>query len=83
MTKNELLSAWPLLLGWPAIFLAVALAVAAVYRMKWLPAIFAAVLILPLTIYLVGSPRVGWLGALPITLLALLAIWVASKHGDH
>ena len=82
MTTNELLSAWPLLLGWPAIFVAVVLAAASAYKKKPALAIIGAILILPISFYFVGSPGIGWPGALPITLLVILAIWLRrmNKH---
>ena len=60
---------WPAILGWPAIILAIAMGVIGVMRHKPALPIVAAVLLLPITLYLVGSPRIGWMGLLPPALL--------------
>ena len=61
---------WPaIVFGWPAIAVAVGLAVTGVVRSKprWL--LVTAVLLLPMSLYLAGSPRFGWLGlGIPIFL---------------
>ncbi len=80
MTMKDLLSAWPFLLGWPTIFAAIVFAAASVYAKKpWL-AFVAAILVVPTSYYLVGSPGVGWLGALPAALLVALGIWLARTN---
>lgn len=80
MTLREILSAWPALLGWPAIFAAIALAAASAFTRKPLLAFVAALLILPISYYLIGGPAVGWLGALPMALLVALGVYLARTN---
>lgn len=63
------------LFGWPGPLLALGLAVAGVTngRRSWL--VVAGVVLVPFAIYLGGSPRFRWLGALPVVpLLGAVAI---------
>ena len=80
MTLSEILSAWPALLGWPAIFAAITLAAASAYTKKPLLAFVAAFLIMPISYYLIGGPAVGWLGALPMALLVALGVYLARTN---
>jgi len=64
-------SFWPaLLFGWPALIVALLLSAAGIIRNKpiWLGV--AAVVVIPFSFYLAGSPRFGWMGlAMPLFLV--------------
>jgi hypothetical protein len=75
----KLLDMWPaIVFGWPAIVLSIALSVMAIVRgrPRWL--VVAAIVALPFSLYLAGSPLFGWLG-LTIPLL-LVGASVASYY---
>ena len=57
-----MLTLWPILLGWPAVLVALALSVMGIVRRnpRWL--IVAAIVAFPFSIYVAGSPVFGWLG---------------------
>ncbi len=63
---------WPaVVFGWPAILLALALSVVGIA--KRMPILLGAAVIIaaPFSLYLVGSPRIGWLGlGIPVLLVA-------------
>ncbi len=60
---SNLLEAWPaILFGWPAILIALGLAVSGIVRNKPRRPLIAIILVLPVSLYLAGSPRFGWLG---------------------
>jgi hypothetical protein len=60
-----MLELWiPLLLGWPAIIIALLLSLFGIIRRKPRVLIASAILVLPISFYLLGSPRIGWLGLL-------------------
>ena len=60
-----------IIIGWPAIVLAVVLAMFAIAKNKPLLLIITALLLAPITIYLAGSPRFNWMAAaIPLFLLA-------------
>jgi len=67
---GNLLEMWPaIVFGWPAILLSIALSAIGIVRKrpKWL--VVAAILALPFSIYLVGSPAFRWFGlAIPLLL---------------
>ena len=67
---RNLLEAWPaILFGWPAILVALGLAVSGIVRSKPRRPLIAIILVLPISLYLAGSPRFGWLGiSIPILL---------------
>jgi len=62
---------WPaVVFGWPAILLALVLSVLAISRRK--PSVLAAsaVIAAPFSLYLGGTPKVGWLGfMIPVLLI--------------
>ncbi len=75
----NILEAWPaIVFGWPAIMVSIALSVTGIVRQrpKWL--VIAAIVALPFSLYLAGSPAFGWLG-LSIPLL-LAGAGVASRY---
>ena len=58
-----MLEMWPaILFGWPAILISLALSVMGIVRKRpgWL--VVAAIIALPFSLYLSGSPVFGWLG---------------------
>ncbi len=74
-----MLQMWPaILFGWPAILVSIALSIMGIVRRrpKWL--VVAAIVALPFSLYLAGSPAFGWLG-LSIPLL-LAGASVASRY---
>lgn len=65
---------WPALLGWPAIALALVLAVAGIVRRNaWLP-LAAIVPLLPIGIYVLGSPTYWWLTIAVFGMLIVLSL---------
>ena len=62
---------WPaLVFGWPAISLAIVLSVLGITKRSPSVLVFAAVIATPFSLYLGGSPRIGWLGfMIPVLLL--------------
>lgn len=53
---------WPAIaFGWPAIILAIGLAIAGILRRQWQWPIAAALIGIPFTVYLAGSPSLGWI----------------------
>ncbi len=62
---------WPaLVFGWPAILLASVLSVVGITKRSPSVLVFAAVIATPFSLYLGGSPRIGWLGfMIPVLLL--------------
>jgi hypothetical protein len=69
---RNVLQMWPaIVFGWPAILLSIALSAMGIVRKKpaWL--VVAAILVFPISFYLVGSPLVGWFAlAVPLSLAA-------------
>lgn len=61
-------------LGWPAIFLAIGLTIAAIFRRRWLWPMAAALIAMPITVYLAGSPAYGWLALCLSPMLAIAGI---------
>jgi hypothetical protein len=78
--NNNLIDAWPLLLGWPAIVIAIVLAAVSIHTFRPWYAIIAAIAITPISFYLSGSPRFGWLGvSVPVALVGLAA-WLGTSR---
>jgi hypothetical protein len=69
---------WPLLLGWPALLAAIALAGFGTFSRKPWKLYIASILILPLSLYLAGTPRLGFTALLPPA--ALLAAGIAIRY---
>ena len=63
---------WPaVVFGWPAVLLALALSVIGIAKRMPLLLAAAAIIAAPFSLYLVGSPRIGWLGfGIPLLLAA-------------
>lgn len=60
---GNMLEIWPaIVFGWPAILLSITLSVMGIVRRrpKWL--VVVAIIALPFSLYLAGSPLFGWLG---------------------
>ena len=77
--ERNVLEAWPaIVFGWPAILLSIALSAVGIVRKRprWL--VVAAIVALPFSLYLAGTPAFGWLG-LSIPLL-LAGASVASRY---
>ena len=65
------MEAWPALLGWPAIVTALAFSAIGIKRGQAFWLFVGAGLLLPICIYLAGSPRFGWLSlTLPFIVVA-------------
>ena len=58
------MDSWQILLGWPSIALALTLSAVGMLRRQsgWL--FVGACLLLPISLYLAGTPRFGWFGLL-------------------
>ena len=71
---------WPAIFGWPAVLIALALAVMGIVRNrpKWL--IVAAIVVVPLSLYLVGTPRFRWIALVIPVLLVGASIAVRRSH---
>lgn len=72
---------WPVLLGWPAIVLAVVLAIAAIARDRSALLVVAAILITPMTLYVAGAPRFG--SALLFLPLLLVGAAIAVRRSSR
>jgi len=66
-----ILEMWPILLGWPAVLVSLALSVLGIVRSKPVWLVVSAVAVLPISLYLAGTPRFSWVGLiLPVLLFA-------------
>ncbi len=65
------MSWWPaVVFGWPAILLAMGLTVLGIIKRSPALIVVAAVIATPFSLYLGGSPRIGWFGfMIPVLLL--------------
>ena len=72
---------WPAaLFGWPAIMLAIGLSIAGVYRkIPWL-LVVAAILTAPISFYVAGSPKYGWLALLMAPMLIVGAVLIKYRR---
>jgi hypothetical protein len=76
------MESWPvILLGWPAILSAIALSIAGIVRKKpnWL--IAPAILLIPISLYLAGTPRFRWI-ALVVPIL-LIGASIAVRRSNY
>lgn len=74
---------WPLLLGWPAIALAAVLATAGFMQRSEYLVLGAIVPIIPVGLYVLGSPTYWWVPVIVFSFL-LVAAWLlrrARKRG--
>ena len=69
-----MIDSWAMLLGWPAILCAMGLAAAGIVRGKTWPLVVSIVLVLPVSLYLSGTPRLNWIGILGPALFVLCAL---------
>lgn len=70
--EPTVLTLWPILLGWPAILVSIALSVTGIIRSKPLGLVVAAIIVIPISLYLAGTPRFGWIALLsPVLLLGV------------
>lgn len=53
-----------ILFGWPAIFIAFSISIFGIVHRKPLAPIASVILVLPISLYLFGAPKVGWLALL-------------------
>ena len=77
----NILQAWPaIVFGWPAILVSIALSVMGIAggRPKWLFA--AAIIALPFSLYLAGSPAFRWFGLVFPFLLVGAGIFIRHRH---
>ena len=66
-------------LGWPAVFLCMLLSISGVYFQKPRLLIIAALLILPLSLYLLGANN--WIGRIfPLFPVLLVICWYTTRH---
>ena len=70
----------PVLLGWPAIALALVLSAIGIIRSQYALLFVGAGLLLPASLYLTGSPRIGWLGLAVVFLVAGAGIAVKRRR---
>lgn len=70
---------WPLLLGWPSVLFGLSLGSFGVFQKKPFRLYLAAVLILPISLYLSATPRFAGLMLLPPPALFLAGL--AIKYG--
>jgi hypothetical protein len=70
---------WPVLLGWPAVFLALTLSAFGVFQRRPSFLFTAMLLILPISLYLAGAPRLPFVSLLAP--MALLGAGLATQHG--
>ena len=75
-----MLSLWPILLGWPAILVSIALSVVGIVRSRpaWL--VVAAIIVVPISLYLFGTPRFSWIALVFPLLLIGASIAVRRSH---
>lgn len=75
-----MLELWPILLGWPAIVVSIALSVMGIVRRRpaWL--VVAAIVVVPISLYLAGTPRFRWIGLVFPVLLFGANIAVRRSH---
>ncbi len=66
--------------GWPAIILAIGLAIAGILRRQWQWPIAAALIGIPFTVYLAGSPSIGWVAIFLSPMLAVAGIAVRYRR---
>ncbi len=82
MVRN-ILEMWPaILFGWPAILAALGLAVTGILHSKPGRPLVGAILVLPISLYLAGSPRFGWLGVSVPLLLSGASIAIYFQHSS-
>ena len=82
MTTYDWLQAWPLLLGWPAIFAMCLLVYFAVRKRKPALSVLAMLLVAPLSFYLLSSPVYWWVGIAVILALIVLSIILATGNNS-
>ena len=80
MTVYDWLQAWPLLLGWPAIFAMFLLVYFAVRKRKPVLSVLAMLLVAPLSFYLLSSPAYWWTGIAVMLALIVLSIILAAGN---
>ena len=69
---------WPAVVaGWPAILLSLALSVVGIRRRRPVLLAAAAVIAIPFSLYLGGTPAVGWIG---LVIPLILTVASASVH---
>ena len=71
---------WPALLGWPAILIALVLSVAGIIRRKPVYPVVGAILVLPMTLYMVLSALPGLFGLAFSLSLAGSGIAIRRQH---
>jgi CHASE2 domain-containing sensor protein len=80
LSLDNLLNAWPLLLGYPAIAAALLLGVLAVRKRRAVFSVIACLLIAPLSLYVLGSPTYWWVGALVPAILIVMSVLIALRN---
>ncbi len=78
--ERKMLTLWPILLGWPAILVSLALSVIGIVRRRSAWLVVAAIVVVPFSLYLAGSPRFSWLGLIIPLLLSGASIAIYYDH---
>jgi len=75
-----MLELWPILFGWPAIVIALALSVMGIVRRrpKWL--VVGTIVVVPSFLYFAGTPRFWWIALVMPVLLIGASIAVRRSH---
>ncbi len=74
---------WPaIVFGWPVVLLAIVLSVLGIIKRIPLLLVVSAVILAPFSLYLGGSPRVGWLGFMIPVLLLGASVAVRYRRGE-
>jgi len=75
------LQAWPILLGWPAVIVVLTLSVTGIIRKKpaWL--MTAAIVVLPISLYLAATPR--FRGIALVFPLLVFGAGIAVRHSKY
>ena len=79
--ERNVLTLWPILLGWPAILVSIVLSVTGIVRRRsgWL--IVSVITVLPITLYLFGTPRFRWIA--PLLPLLLIGVGISIRRSLH
>ncbi len=78
---NNYVNWWPaLVFGWPAIVLAIVLSVVGITKKSAQVLVAAAIIAAPFSLYIGGTPRVGWLGFMIPVLLVGASVAVRYRR---
>ena len=77
---SKMLEWWPIMLGWPAILASLVLSAAGIMRRKPVWLAVAAVIVLPIALYLAANPLPGWPALVIPLALAGAGVAVRVQH---